>query len=408
MLPSAVMNQKALDRRVKKHILAQPHRLFLPVIPGLEEAAQKELRRFSLKAEKEEEPGSLSAEGSLEDLWRAAAYSRCASRLYLRLLSFKAEGFAEFRKKSAAFPWELYLKEGASYRLRFSLRRCRLHVTDNIGKTLARAIRERFEEQQGTPPQRQERKGAHVPPEVQTILIRGEENRFTLSLDAGGGPLYDRGERPHVTDAPLRETLAASLLIEAGLNRESFLIDPMCGSGTFHLEALGLSAGLACSPGKVYPFEHWPSFRPARYRWVLARQAEQDSSSCLIASADRDEKALKAARANRALLDARGLSLPPALFRQEDFFARPCPPVPDGRSPLLILNPPYGMRLPLADRQAFFRRLGEKIRRDYRGIPWGIVVPGLEAEKALGLRWEGKRLFKNGGLPVSFLTGRCP
>ena len=162
MLPSRYMNNKALDRRVKQHILAGEHSIFIPVSPGLEEPVMKELEALGLHPEREEEPGSITAPGKMEDLWRCAYHSRCASRLYLRLLRFRAEGFREFRNKTSSFPWELYLKEGSEYRLRFSLRRCRLHVTDNIGKSLERSIRERFEEQDGRSPLLIENSSPHV------------------------------------------------------------------------------------------------------------------------------------------------------------------------------------------------------------------------------------------------------
>ena len=94
-------------------------------------------------------------------------------------------------------------------------------------------------------------------------------------------------------------------------------------------------------------------------------------------------------------------------YSLSDFFSTPCPAMEDDTDTLLILNPPYGMRLPLKDRLAFFRKLGNKIRKDYKGVRWGIIAPGGDAEKAFGLHWEKKYLFKNGGIPVSFLTGRC-
>ncbi len=407
MLPSSHMNNKALDRRVKKHILAGEHSIFIPVTPGLEEPVINELEALGLHPEREEEPGSITAPGKMEDLWRCAYLSRCASRLYLRLHQFRAEGFREFRNKTSSFPWELYLKEGAEYRLRFSLRHCRLHVTDNIGKSLERSIRVRFEEQEGRSPLLIENSSPHVDAGIQTILIRGVDDRFTLSLDAGGGPLYDRGYRQYVNEAPLRETLAAALLMAAGLTENSILIDPMCGSGTFTLEAASITAGLPAGKNRRFPFELWPSFRPARYDWIVRKAEEALSEPCKIFASDINADSLKAAEANWKLLSETGLEISQC-FNQYDFFKSPCPVKGQERDrALLILNPPYGMRLELKDRLAFFRQIGSKIQRDYKSVRWGIIIPGLDAEKALGLHWEKKYLFKNGGIPVSLLTGRC-
>ena len=259
------------------------------------------------------------------------------------------------------------------------------------------------------PPREREIKGSHTEPQVQTLLIRGTDDRFTLSLDAGGGPLYDRGYRKYVTEAPLRETLAASLLLLAGLSSRSVLLDPMCGSGTFTLEASGLTSGAMVNRDKTFPFSHWPSFRPARYEWLKKSLIESEKPPCLCLASDRDRDSLGAAEQNwedfRRINQWSGEDVP---FRQGDFFKGTLPPLPPGAEPLLMLNPPYGLRLPLNDRLDFFRKTGQAVKKQYKGAAWGIIAPGLDAEKALGLHWEKKFLFKNGGYPVSFLTGRVP
>ncbi len=407
------MNQKALERRLKKHILAGRHTLYFSVIPGLEEAAAKELSRFDLEVTKLDDPGSLEAPGSLEQLWKAVSLAQTPARVYLRLHSFRAGGFREFRNKTEDFPWELYLREGCEYRLRFSLSHCRLHVTDNIGKSLKRSINERFEKMEGRSPSLIDETAPHVEASVQTILIRGVDDRFQLSLDAGGGPLYDRGYRQFINEAPLRETLAASLLQIMEITEKSTLIDPMCGSGTFALEALVMTSRIPVYPDRRFPFEDWPSFKPARYEWHMEQQIRESHASCRIVSSDRDPRSLEAARANRELilqkwsasrydLDIKGL-LENWELEEEDFLTRSAP---SGEDRVLILNPPYGLRLKLENRKEFFTSLGEKIRRDYKGCRWGILVPDTQTEKFLGLRWEKKYIISNGGLKVAFLTGR--
>ena len=407
------MNQKALERRIKKHILAGRHNLYFSVIPGLEEPAQKELAGLGLDIDKMEEPGSLCARAGLEDLWKVVNLAHTPSRIYLRLHNFKAEGFREFRNKTEEFPWELYLSEGCEYRLRFSLNHCRLHVTDNIGKSLKRSINERFEQMDGTPPVLIEESAAHVEPSVQTILIRGVDDRFQLSLDAGGGPLYDRGYRPFINEAPLRETLAASLLQILEIEASDTLLDPMCGSGTFGLEALGMTSRIPVYPDRRFPFEFWPSFKPARYEWHMEQILQQSITPCGILSSDKDALSLKAARGNREQflskwnasrysLDAEAL-LEKWEIENKDFFQSP--PV-EGENLVLIINPPYGLRLKLENRKFFFKTLGDKIRKDYLSCRWGILVPDNETEKYLSLRWEKKYIFRNGGLKVGFLIGR--
>ncbi len=413
MLPSDYMNQKALERRIKKHIIAGNHRIYFSVIPGLEEPAMQELLRLGIQAEKLKTPGSLEADCTLETLWKTLTMARTPARVYLRLLSFKAEGFREFRNKTHDFPWELYLSEGCEYRLRFSLTRCRLHVTDNIGKSLKRSISERFEKMEGTSPVLTDPKLSREESSVQTILIRGEEDRFQLSLDAGGGPLYERGYRKYINEAPIRETLAASLLEILAVQKDEMLMDPMCGSGTFALEALGSSSGMPAFPDREFPFLDWPSFKPARFEWHMNTILEKVASPCRVLSSDIDEKSLQATRANRNLLIEKWQGsrydvdinriMDHWEIRREDFFASLPHP---GFKTALILNPPYGFRLKLQDRLDFFQRLGKKIRQDYKDCRWGIIVPDQESEKAMGLHWEKKYIFTNGGLKVAFITGK--
>ena len=181
-------------------------------------------------------------------------------------------------------------------------------------------------------------------PGIQTILIRGVNDRFSLSLDAGGGPLYDRGYRQFVNEAPLRETLAAALLNAAGLTDNTILIDPMCGSGTFTLEAASITAGIPAGRNRRFPFEFWPSFRPARYDWIVKKAEEALAAPCRIYASDINPDSLKAAEANWKLLSEKGLEISPC-FNQSDFFKEPCPVEEKERArALLILNPPYGMR----------------------------------------------------------------
>ena len=146
------MNYKALDRRIKRHIIAGEHEIFTACQPGLEEAVLLELGSLGFAPERAKEPGSLTFTGKLDDLWKAALMSRSITHIALRLKNFKAEGFRELKQKFGSIPWELYLREGASCRLRISTRHCRLHVHDKIAKALQHSLTECFTEQEGQAP----------------------------------------------------------------------------------------------------------------------------------------------------------------------------------------------------------------------------------------------------------------
>jgi len=401
-----MINQKALDRRIKRHIIAGQHQFFMALQPGLEEAGEKELTSLGLSPVREKERGSLCAEGSLEMLWKTALTARSISRLYLRLDSFKTTSFKELKQKFSRISWDLYLREGCSYRIRITTRHCRLHVDDNIAKALNHSLSEYFTAAGARPPVYTETR--EKDPAVQTLIVRGADDHFSISLDAGGGSLYERGYRKFINGAPLKENIAASLLILAERPQNTLLLDPMTGSGTFALEALGTSQGVLVSPQRVYPFEYWPSFRPGRFEWLRKEIKENMKPRWQIKSSDIDEESLNAARGNlKTMIDQCSLDSGGVEFGREDFFTGKPLALPEGLSPFLILNPPYGKRLSLTDQAEFFRRIGKQIALRYKGIPWGIIVPGMECEKALGLRWDKKYIFKNGGFPVSYLLGVC-
>ena len=210
----------------------------------------------------------------------------------------------------------------------------------------------------------------------------------------------------NINEAPLKENIAAALLILSGINKKSLLLDPMCGSGTFSLEALSISASCLISAKKHYPFEYWPSFRPVRFDWLVKQIKEAETKPVEIIAADIDPKSLEAAEKNLNLLKKQsGLEDLSCRFDRKDFFETP-EPVKDTESALIILNPPYGKRLPLKDQMEFFKKIGKILKTEYKGVDWGIIAPGLECEKALDLKWQKKYLFKNGGFPVSFIVGR--
>jgi len=171
-----MINQKALDRRIKRHIIAGSHRFFTAIQPGLEEAGVMELTRLGLSPVREKEPGSLCCEGSLEMLWKTALLARSISRLYLRLDSFKTTSFKELKQKFSRIPWELYLREGSVYRIKMTTRHCRLHVDDKITKALNHCLREHFTKLGGTIPVYSDREEKN--PAVPTLVMRRWASSF--------------------------------------------------------------------------------------------------------------------------------------------------------------------------------------------------------------------------------------
>jgi len=389
-------NEQALARRVKDHVVGRSHEFFAVVTPGFEETARRELQDLGIAA-KAEGRGGVAFAGRLEDAWRANLGAGTLPRVLMRLLRFKSTGFADFRSRLAAIPWELHLADNARVRFAVSAAGSRLWHEGRLQEEAARAVAARM----AAACRRVE---IGVGGSGQLVLVRLEENRCQVSLDTSGDLLYRRGLGKLTEAAPLRETLARAILLEAGIGRCRTLVDPFCGSGTFALEAGSLFLGRPANLGRFFAFEDWPSFKPARFRHVReeleGRMRERAAAGPRrIFCSDLDGKAVETARRNIA---AAGLDKM-VQVDQADFF-RLHPPAEDPSGVLLVMNPPYGARQRAGeDTAAFFRRIGDKLRRDYAGCGFAVIVPGLENEKALGLPHHRKILFRNGGIPVALL-----
>jgi 23S rRNA G2445 N2-methylase RlmL len=227
------------------------------------------------------------------------------------------------------------------------------------------------------------------------LRLRLLADRATLSLDLAGEPLDRRGYRMSGIGAPLREQLAAAALLAAKWDGRGPVLDPMCGSGTLLAEAGAMALGLAPNRLRVHwAFERLPGFDRALFEAVRAEPIPRPDPAVKLYGFDSDAGAIAAARAN---LDAAGLGAHAELSRGDAFELEP--PAAAG---LLVVNPPYGERM--ASSAAEWRRLGDLLKRRYRG--WrAVVVAGDESlGRELGLRPKQRIPFWNGKIEGRFLV----
>lgn len=401
-IPAGQVNEKALARRVKDHVVGRRHEFFAIVHPGFEATASQELAGLGIATPHVLTSGGIAFSGKLDDAWRVNLGAGTVSRVLMRLCEFKATGFGEFRAKLADFPWELHLANHAGVAFSIHAGRSRLWHEGKLEEEAARAIAGRLAVHGRRVSFSEKAEGA--PAGRQSVFLRMDENRCQASLDTSGELLYRRGHGKFVGQAPLRETLACSVLRAAALERYRVVIDPFCGSGTFALEAGAIFSGRLVNLDRSFAFQEWPSFKPARFQHVKAElerefKEKARAGSHKIYCSDIDPKAVASAGHN---MEHSGLA-PLVEIDQADFFHLH-PPACDPSGVLLVMNPPYGERQGHGgDIASFYRQIGDKVRRDYAGCGYAIIVPGLELEKALGLPHEQKILFHNGGIAVALL-----
>jgi putative N6-adenine-specific DNA methylase len=211
--------------------------------------------------------------------------------------------------------------------------------------------------------------------------------------------LHRRGWRLDAGPASLRETLAALALALCRFDPGEPFADPLCGSGTFAIEAAsralgiapGLQRGFACESWSTGSEELWSGLREE------ARAARRERAPALILASDRDPGALETARRNAE----RAGCAPAIRFVQAELAALEPPPGPG----LVLLNPPYGRRLGARSELAeLYTSLGRTLRARFAGWRAGVLVPEPRLEAQLGLRVLERHALRNGGLRVALLV----
>ena len=393
-----------LERRVRRHAHAPEHAWFAACSPGLEALLADEARGLGL-GHIVATGGGVTFRGRLESGYRANLHLRTATRVWLRVAEFPARAPEDVYREAREIPWEAFLPTGLPLMLQATTARSRLFGGGFLGRPLRDAIGRRLRALALQDPEWTDESAGDAEEAgsdsssrpVQRLLARLDGNRLTLSLDSSGERLHRRGFRLEHGGAPLRETLAAAILLAAGYDGSRGLADPMCGSGTFAVEAAAIARRLPPGRDREFLFRHWPSYRAATWEHLrrTARDGALAAAPAPLLCRDADPAALELARAHarRAGVES------DLLFEAADFFASPAPATPPG---LVVLNPPYGVRLDAGgDPVAFFRRVGLRLASAWPGWSIAAVAPSPATEDALGLPRARRLPLSHGGLRVT-------
>ncbi len=369
--------------------------------PGFEPLVAAELRALGF-ADATESTGGVSFHTDGAGIARANLHSRIASRIVVRLASFRATAFHELERAARKVEWARMLAPDAAFQLRVTAKKSRLYHSDAIAERVADAIARSVKgATRGAVPVKDEEdaEGELAPAaEAQLFVVRFDHDRCTISADASGALLHRRGYRLAVARAPLRETVAAAMLAAARYDANQPVVDPFCGSGTLLIEAAQSARRMAPGLARGFAAERWPELRTEV--WRAARDAARTEilprAAAPIIGSDRDEGAVQAALANAARA---GVS-DDVRFVQRALSDLTLPAGPG----LVITNPPYGVRVgeraPLRD---LYARFGQVMRAQAAG--WRVAM--LSADRALdghtGLGFRDLVRTSNGGIPVRII-----
>lgn len=368
---------------------------FAVTAPGVESITAAELRSLGVTP-LGTEPGGVTFEASSADLFRLNLQLRTASRLLLRLASFHARSFPELERHARAVPWHDVLRPGDRTAFRVTSKKSRLYHQGGIAERLARAATAQVE---GVTDVRWPPDDAPQPNGVQRLVVRVFRDDVTISADASGELLHRRGYRQATGKAPLRETLAAAMLLASEWNGDSPLVDPFAGSGTIPIEAAMMARGIAPGSKRSFGCERWPLMKSvdlAAVR-VTAASGVKRSAAVSISAFDRDAGAIAACRANADRAE---------VLHDLEIAQQPLSALALGGAPGLVLtNPPYGARIgEVARLRDLYARLGQLMRNAGSGWKLGLLVAHPQLERQLGLPLEERFSTINGGIRISFLV----
>jgi putative N6-adenine-specific DNA methylase len=354
--------------------------IFLVAPPGLEDVLADEARAAGF-AVTGTVPGGVVLEGGWPDVWRANLTLRGATRVLARIGEFRAFHLAQLDKRARKFDWAAVLRPDVPVRVEASTKRSKIYHAGAAAQRIERAITEEL--------------GATIAAEAPVqVKARIDDNLVTLSVDTSGESLHKRGHKLFTGKAPMRETLAALILRACGYDGSEPVLDPMCGSGTFPIEAAEIAAGVLPGRDRAFAFEHLAGFDPAAFA-AMKSSALRDTDLRFYGS-DRDAGAIKGAAENA---ERAGVA---ALTR---FTRAPVSDLerPDGPPGLVIVNPPYGGRI--GDRKLLFAlhgALGKVLLERFSGWRVGIVTNDGGLAKATGLPFlPPGPAIAHGGLKVT-------
>lgn len=379
--------------------------LILTCPKGLEALLAQEAGGLGLEAMREQ-PAALRGRGSLEVAYRLCLWSRLANRVLLVLARTPVSDAESLYAAVHALDWSEHLAANGSLAVEFSGRGAGIDNSHFGALKVKDAIVDQLRARFG---QRPDIDKVNPQVRVHAHLERGE---LVLSLDLSGHSLHQRGYRLQQGAAPLKENLAAAILIRAGwperAARGEALSDPMCGVGTFLVEAGMMAADLAPNlKREQWGFSHWLGHVPALWKKLHDEARERAAAGLAktplwIRGYEADPRLIQPARNN---IERAGLADWVKIYQGE--LATFAPRPDQGQTGLVVCNPPYGERLgDEASLLYLYQHLGERLRQQCAGWDAAVFTGAPELGKRMGIRSHKQYAFWNGALPCKLLLFR--
>ena len=364
--------------------------IFLVAPPGLEHVLLQEAKEAGFKQAKAT-AGGVTIWGGWSEVWRANLTLRGASKVLARIGEFRAFHLAQLDKRARKFPWGDVLTPDMIVKVEVvTNKKSKIYHAGAAVERIERAIHEEL--------------GAKIATSMEeaevVIKTRIDDNNVRLSVDTSGVGLHKRGHKQAMGKAPLRETMAALLLRACEYNGMEPVLDPMCGSGTFLIEAAEISRGLMAGRSRSFAFEKLATYDAAAVQKVREAWSPRENKQHFYGS-DRNVNVIGFAKANAERAGVADLCTfqPIPLSAIERL---------EGRAGLIMVNPPYGARVgKKKDLFALYSAFGDVMRDRFGGWRVGMVTADTLLAEATKLPWLPTGApIAHGGLKVKlFKTG---
>ncbi len=357
---------------------------------GLEEILARELQQLGGKNIEIFKRG-VSVTGDIGFLYKANLCLHTALKVIVPIYKFQAANEQELYDRIKEIEWEKYLSESDSLMVESVLNSETFTHSQFVSQKIKDGMVDRFREKTGKRPD------VDLIRPIFKLYAHIFRNEVSLHIDSSGDPLYKRGYRADINEAPMKEVLAAGLVRLSGWEKHQLLIDGMCGAGTIGIEAALWANNIP--PGYYrnnFAFMLWRNFDEKLYDTIFESsisKIREDKVDIICNELD----AFTAKKAKSNTVNAKVDDV--VNCTNQDFFDL----MPARQGGVVILNPPYGERIPVPEIEKMYKEIGNKLKKDFQNFNAWIITSSPEAVKSIGLRPSRRIQIYNGSLECRYL-----
>jgi len=367
------------ERKIKQKIWSKEHTYFLIVQPGLESILRDEITSFGYDISKKI-IGGIEVKGKLDVLYDISLKTRVATKILFRLAHFKATHLSEIKKALNKVDFCLFWGKNTHFNITVSSKSSKLYHTDMVKEFIAKEIL-KFS-------QKNDFNYIMDKKSPETLYVRIENNEVTLSLDSSGDFLYKRNIKKKTSKAPVRENIAAALLLKYW-DKNKLLLDPMCGSATFSIEASMIKNDIAPGINRDFNFMNWVNFREKTFSFLKNKYKNNLNYNVQsIQTSDIEDSSVAIANENLSLFNIKA--------EKKNFFDI----IPSEKSGFIVMNLPYDKRIRVE--MDFYKKVENKLLKDFKN--WEYLILISKNHKFNKLKKDKLRI-KNGGILLDIYHG---